>query len=84
MIGYISMPGCFEWLVILFMGVLAVVPFWKICLKVGYPGPLSLLVLVPLLNILFIYYLAFVEWPLESRLAACERQRAPGIADSQR
>jgi hypothetical protein len=47
----------------LFVSVLVVVPFWRITEKAGYSGWLSLLVLVPLANLLFLYYLAFSEWP---------------------
>jgi hypothetical protein len=42
---------------------IAVVPFWRICKRVGHSPWLSLLIAVPLLNILFIYFLAFSQWP---------------------
>lgn len=48
------------WLIAL---AVAVVPFWRICTRVGYSPWLSLLVIVPLVNLVFIYYLAFAEWP---------------------
>lgn len=47
----------------LFIGLLLVVPFWRISEKAGYPGWLSLLVLVPLVNVGYLYFLAFAEWP---------------------
>ena len=40
-----------------------VVPFWKITGKAGYPGWLSLLVIIPLVNVVYIYFLAFSKWP---------------------
>lgn len=40
-----------------------VVPFWQICKKAGYPGMLSLLMLIPLLNLGLLYFLAFAKWP---------------------
>ena len=40
-----------------------IVPFWKICEKAGYPGALSLLILVPLVNLGFLYFLGFSQWP---------------------
>ena len=43
--------------------VLTVIPFWKIFEKAGFPPVLSLLMLVPLVNICMIYYLAFSKWP---------------------
>jgi len=42
---------------------LIVVPFWKICEKAGYSGWLSLLVMIPLINIGFLFFLAFSDWP---------------------
>ena len=40
-----------------------VLPFWKICSKAGFPGALSLLMLVPIANIILLFYIAFAEWP---------------------
>jgi hypothetical protein len=42
---------------------LTVLPFWKICTKAGFPGPLALLMLVPVANIVLLFYLAFAAWP---------------------
>ena len=41
-----------------------VIPFWKICDKAGLPGPLSLLMLVPIANIILPFYIAFAQWPV--------------------
>jgi uncharacterized membrane protein YhaH (DUF805 family) len=43
--------------------IIAVVPFWRLCARIGYSPWLSLLILVPLVNIIFIYFLAFSDWP---------------------
>lgn len=48
----------------LIMGIVMVIPFWRICHRLGYPGVLSLLVLVPMVNLVFLYYLAFARWPV--------------------
>ena len=40
---------------------LLVLPFWRICEKAGYPGVLGLLVVVPIVNVIFLYYLAFAD-----------------------
>ena len=48
-------------LVLLGITIALVLPFWMICTKVGLPGWFSLAVFVPVLNILFLYYLAFVQ-----------------------
>ena len=53
--------------VMLVVALLVVVPVWRICVKAGYSGWLSLLVLVPIANLLLLYFLAFAEWPVESR-----------------
>ncbi len=47
----------------LIWALVVIVPFWKITTKAGYPAWLSLLIIVPLANIIFIYYLAFSRWP---------------------
>jgi hypothetical protein len=69
------MPGPAEYLVILFIViipiVITVIPYWKICTKAGFPGPLSLLMLVPIANIILLFYLAFADWP-------SLHQRGPG------
>lgn len=51
-----------SWLVV---AVVVVIPFWRICTRVGYSPWLSLLILLPLINIVFIYFLAFSEWPVK-------------------
>lgn len=62
--------GSYELLVILFALVagvlgtaLTVISFWKICSKAGFPGPLSLLMIVPIANIILPLYIAFSDWP---------------------
>jgi len=43
--------------------ILPVIVFWKICSKAGFSGALSLLMLVPLANIVLPLFVAFAEWP---------------------
>lgn len=50
-------------LVMLVWAAIMVIPFWRICQKAGYPGALGLLIVIPLVNIVFLYYLAFATWP---------------------
>lgn len=45
------------------MVVLLILPLWKVSSKAGFPGVLSLLILIPVANIVFLYVLAFAEWP---------------------
>ena len=41
-------------ILMLFVGVLVVLPMWRICQKAGYSGWLSLLTLVPIANLLLV------------------------------
>jgi len=50
-------------LVMLVFLALIVVPFWFIFKKAGYSPWFSLLMVVPLLNILMLFFLAFSQWP---------------------
>ena len=65
-----SHPGILELLIILIIcgfaliGVLlTVIALWKICSKAGFNGALSLLMLLPIANIVLLLYIAFAEWP---------------------
>ena len=53
--------GFFLWFII--MGVIIIFPFWKIFEKAGFNAALSVLMIIPLVNIVMIFYLAFFEWP---------------------
>lgn len=43
--------------------IVLVIPAWKVVEKAGYPGVWSLLVLVPLVNVLALWLFAFSRWP---------------------
>lgn len=49
----------------LLIGLLLVIPFWRLSSRLGFPGPLALLILIPLVNLGFIYFLAFTRWPAQ-------------------
>jgi hypothetical protein len=70
-----TVPGPAESIVIIFVlfaaaigALLTVVPFWKICQKAGFPPPLSLLMLVPIANVVLPFYIAFAQWPALSNV----------------
>lgn len=44
---------------LLILSIVAVVPFWPLFRKAGFPGPLSLLMLVPGINLILLYVVAF-------------------------
>jgi len=67
----VGAPGIAELGIIFFIfllsgigALLTIIPFWKICTKAGFPGPLSLLMLVPIANIVLPFYIAFAQWPV--------------------
>jgi hypothetical protein len=66
--------GPMEITVILLVGVLPVIAFWKIFAKAGYPGALGLLLLVPLVNLVMFFFLAFSDWPVLKELEALRRK----------
>ncbi len=53
----------FNYLVVM---VLVIIPIWKILQRIGLQPALSLLMLVPLVNLLLLYYVAFTKWPREA------------------
>ncbi len=57
-------PGPIEMMIVLIMPLVIIVPFWKIFSKAGFPPWLSILMLVPLANLLLLFFLAFAEWPV--------------------
>ncbi|HUU32224.1 MAG TPA: hypothetical protein VMY69_09010 [Phycisphaerae bacterium] len=71
-----SVPGPWEILIILLFFIVTVFPWWKICCKAGYPGPLSLLMLVPIANVILLFYFALAKWPIESKLERIEGPKA--------
>ena len=55
------------------LGVVAVLfPACRICVKAGYPSWAGMFALVPLLNVVLLWFVALSEWPLERRLAALQ------------
>jgi hypothetical protein len=50
--------------------IILIIPFWRICRRVGWSPWLSLLLAIPLVNIIFVYVLAFSDWPLQKGTVA--------------
>ena len=53
-----GMPG-FGLLWMLLFAAIVVLPFWRICTKAGYSGWLSLLVVIPMVNMVFSTFSVF-------------------------
>ena len=52
-----------HWLIVIVYILFWVVPFWRIFPRAGWPSPLSLLMLIPLVNLVLLWVLAFKRWP---------------------
>lgn len=50
-------------LILLLWAAVIILPFWKIFSKAGFSGWLSLLLLVPVVNLIVLYVIAFARWP---------------------
>ena len=51
-------------IVMLIVCVFMIVCYWKIFSKAGYSGALSLLMLVPIVNLILFIWFAFAQWPV--------------------
>jgi hypothetical protein len=54
-----------HWLIIVFWCAIFVVPAWRIASRAGFPGALSLLMIIPFVNIVLLWVFAFIKWPSE-------------------
>jgi len=57
-----------ELMIIALIGLLWVLPTWFIIKKTGYHPALSLLVVIPFLNLALILFIAFSKWPIIKEL----------------
>lgn len=55
--------GSAELLILVITSSILAFPFWKIFGKAGFRPALSLLMLIPLVNVMMLFFLAFSEWP---------------------
>lgn len=73
MLRSIGLPELLVLIVVAFL----VVPFWKIFSKAGYPGIISILMLVPFLNLVLLFFLGFSDWPVLKELNALRQKSTP-------
>ena len=52
-------------MVILVLLPIFVIPYWKIFSKAGFAGALSLLMIIPLVNLIVLYVIAFSKWKIK-------------------
>lgn len=54
---------------IVVISIVFVIPYWQIFRKAGYSPWLALLLFIPLVNIILIWWFAFSAWPILRRVA---------------
>jgi hypothetical protein len=69
-----SLVGCVIGLAAFAFGILI---YWKIFSKAGYSGARSLLLLIPIVNLVIICMFAFGEWPIQQELNRLRQQGMP-------
>ncbi|MBB5722169.1 uncharacterized protein (DUF983 family) [Loktanella ponticola] len=53
-------------MIVVYMAIV-VVPFYQIWKRTGHNGWIALLMLVPLVNVVMLYVIAFKQWPIEQK-----------------
>ncbi len=75
-IGALAAFGVIYAIIVIVALVLGIIINWRIASKAGYSGALSLLMLIPFVNIVIIFIFAFSKWPIEQQLEALRSKQA--------
>jgi hypothetical protein len=62
-----GLPELTVTLVLVAMILAVAFPAGRICRRVGYPAALGILAVVPLANLILLWFIAFAEWPARTR-----------------
>ncbi|HEY0584859.1 MAG TPA: hypothetical protein VGD52_01895 [Pseudoduganella sp.] len=54
-----------HWMIVCIWLFVLVFPMWRIATKAGFSGAWSLLMLVPLVNVVMMWVFAFAKWPVQ-------------------
>jgi uncharacterized membrane protein YhaH (DUF805 family) len=63
--------------VMLVLFLISLIVAWRITVKAGYTGVLSLLLLIPVVNFVMLLIFAFSEWPIQAKLRAMKSGWTP-------
>jgi len=72
---FVALLAIFIFLLIVTVLIIKVFIFCKIFSKAGYCWALGLLMLVPIVNIIMHFVLAFGDWPIQKELRLLKQQR---------
>ena len=72
---FIVLLSMFAILVCLIALAIKVLIFCKIFSKAGYSWALGLLILLPIVNIIMAFFLAFADWPIRRELRQLKQQQ---------
>jgi hypothetical protein len=61
LVGAIELAG------ILLLSAIIIFPFWKIFRKAGLPAWLSLLTVIPIVDLAVLYYVGLAKWPARQK-----------------
>jgi hypothetical protein len=76
MTGWFAAMGAVWLLVCIGLLILSLVINWTIAAKAGYSGALSLLMLIPVVNLIIVLMFAFSEWPIQKELREAKTRGA--------
>lgn len=54
-----------HWVIVLLAGAVVVVPVYRILRRMGFSGWWGLLAVIPLANLLMLWIVAFISWPVD-------------------
>jgi hypothetical protein len=58
----------FGWVAIVVALALIIIPYWLIFSKAGWAGAISLVMWIPVVNIIILWVFAFSGWPIRKRV----------------
>ena len=63
--------------IVLVLVLCLVIPVWRILSRMGFPGPLALVTLIPLGSFVLLVVLAIVDWPVLRELRELKGRPTP-------